>query len=149
MKITVFSIEKSPTVHVERLIEEYMKNSLRFAKVENVVIFNKEIAKATTPSEAQESYTKAYEPHLKGFCIALDVLGVKQKSEEFAKMIQSVSDVRFFIGGAYGFSNEFLKKCDKRISLSSLTYAHKIAKLVLFEQIYRALAINSNHPYHK
>ena len=87
MKSTVFSIEKSPTPHVERLIDEYIKNSLRFVKVESIIIFNKDIAKATNKKEAQESYLKAYEPHLKGVCIALDVLGVTQKSEEFSKML--------------------------------------------------------------
>ncbi|MDN5377136.1 MAG: rRNA (pseudouridine1915-N3)-methyltransferase, partial [Sulfurospirillum sp.] len=44
---------------------------------------------------------------------------------------------------------EFLKKTDKVISLSKLTYAHKIAKVVLLEQIYRGLCIKNNHPYHK
>ena len=63
--------------HVERLIDEYIKNSLRFVKVENIIVFNKDIAKATNKKEAQESYLKAYEPHLKGVCIALDVLDRK------------------------------------------------------------------------
>jgi 23S rRNA (pseudouridine1915-N3)-methyltransferase len=57
--------------------------------------------------------------------------------------------VKFFIGGAYGFEKAFLDKGDKVISLSSLTFSHKIAKMVLLEQIFRGYAILHNHPYHK
>jgi len=53
------------------------------------------------------------------------------------------------IGGAYGFNQEFLNKTQKVISLSKLTFAHKIAKTVLYEQIYRGHCIKNNHPYHK
>ena len=64
-------------------------------------------------------------------------------------MLKDKSAVSFFIGGAYGLSENFKAKADKIISLSRLTLAHKIAKLLLFEQIFRALCINANHPYHK
>ena len=57
--------------------------------------------------------------------------------------------VKFFIGGAYGFEEQFLKQCDKVISLGKITMSHKIAKVVLLEQIYRGFSILSNHPYHK
>jgi len=42
-----------------------------------------------------------------------------------------------------------LTKCDTTISLSDLTMAHKVANVVLTEQIFRALSIQNNHPYHK
>ena len=45
--------------------------------------------------------------------------------------------------------NEFLSLCDSVISLSNLTFAHKIATLILSEQIFRSLSIINNHPYHK
>ena len=47
------------------------------------------------------------------------------------------------------FENEFLSLCDSVISLSNLTFAHKIATLILSEQIFRSLSIINNHPYHK
>ena len=123
----------------------------RFAKVEVHSIFNKNIAKAQTISEveAQKSYTQSFEPFMSGYCIALDVLGKSIDSFEFSKIISNNSEINFFIGGAFGFERTFLKKCDKTISLSSLTMAHKIVTLVLLEQVFRGLAINNNHPYHK
>jgi rRNA large subunit m3Psi methyltransferase RlmH len=57
--------------------------------------------------------------------------------------------VKFFIGGAYGFEDSFLQKSDAIISLGKLTMSHKIAKVVLLEQIYRGFSILSNNPYHK
>jgi 23S rRNA (pseudouridine1915-N3)-methyltransferase len=57
--------------------------------------------------------------------------------------------IKFFIGGAYGFDDAFLKKSDNVISLGNITMSHKIAKAVLLEQIYRGFSILSNHPYHK
>lgn len=57
--------------------------------------------------------------------------------------------VKFFVGGAYGFEDSFLKKSDAIISLGNITMSHKIAKAVLLEQIYRGFSILSNHPYHK
>ncbi len=151
MKINVYSIVKPSKDEFDKLSNEFIKMCSKYAKVEVHNIFNKNIAKAQTlgEKEAKESYTKAYEPHMKGFCIALDVLGKQVDSFEFSKMISSDSEVNFFIGGAFGFEGEFLKKCNKVISLSSLTMAHKVVSLVLLEQIFRGLAIKNNHPYHK
>ena len=86
---------------------------------------------------------------LKGYNIALDVEGLHVKSEEFSTFFDNDVNINFFIGGAFGFESAFLQQTQKIISLSRLTYAHKIAKVVLFEQIYRGLCIKNNHPYHK
>jgi len=126
--------------------------SSRYAKVEIHNLFNKTISKAQMigENEARTSYSEVFEPKLSsGYNIALDVLGKKLDSYGFASMIENDSTINFFIGGAYGFSRDFLQKCDRVISLSDLTFAHKVANLVLLEQIFRALCIGNNHPYHK
>ena len=125
--------------------------SSKYAKVEVFYIFNKDIAKAQTigENESKEIYTKTYLPFLKGYNIALDVLGKSVDSFSFSKLLEDKNEINFFIGGAYGFQREFLGKCDNVISLSNLTFAHKVATLVLSEQIFRSLSIINNHPYHK
>lgn len=150
-RINIYAIVKPNKDEFDKIINDFIKMSSRYAKVEVHSIFNKSIAKAQTISEleAQKSYTQSFEPFMKGYCIALDVLGKQLDSFEFSKMITNNSEVNFFIGGAYGFERDFLKKCDKSISLSSLTMAHKIVTLMLLEQIFRGLAIKNNHPYHK
>jgi len=133
------------------LVREYLKLIKNFSKVESVSIFDKNIAKAQSigVKEAKKSYSKAYEPFLKGYNVSLDVKGKKIDSFEFSEIFEKSANINFFIGGAYGFEEDFLNKTQKIISLSDLTFAHKIAKVVLFEQIYRGLCIGANHPYHK
>ena len=151
-KINIYQIAKNSSDEFEPIINEFIKMSSKYAKVEIHNLFNKKIAKAQTISgaDAQKSYSEVFEPHLNsGYNIALDVLGQKVDSFKFANFVQNHSTLNFFIGGAYGFEREFLNKCDKKISLSDLTLAHKVANLVLLEQVFRALCIVNNHPYHK
>ena len=151
MKITVFSIEKGNKSEFDSLIKSYQKMALPFGKIEMVSIFNKGIAKAQQgeSAEARASYTQAFTPYLKGYCVALDVEGEMLDSHDFASMLAPHAQINFFIGGAHGFERDFLNQYQKVISLSRLTYAHQIAKAVLVEQIYRGLTINGGHPYHK
>ncbi len=151
-KINIYQIAKSSNDEFNKIIEDFIKMSSKYSKVEIYNLFNKKIAKAQTISdiEAKKSYSEVFEPFLNsGYNIALDVLGKKVDSFQFAKLLQSNGIINFFIGGAYGFEADFLQKCDKKISLSELTMAHKIANVVLCEQIFRGLCIINNHPYHK
>ena len=149
MQINVFSIQKNKDEFKQ--IEEYIKMSSSWANLVNLPKFNQNIAKAQEISKekAQISYEQIYEPYLSGFCVGLDEKGKELDSIEFAKLLKNKTKISFFIGGAYGFNKSFKAKMDQIISLSKFTLAHKIAKLVLFEQIYRALSINANHPYNK
>ena len=151
MDISVFSIQKSRADSFENEIKEYIKMSAKFANISDKIIFNDKIAKAqsTGKDEALKAYDEAYEPNFKGFCVMLDERGSELNSNEFAKIFEQNMQLSFFIGGAYGLSKNLKDKAQKVISLSKMTMAHKIAKLVLFEQIFRGLCINANHPYHK
>jgi len=123
----------------------------KYAQIKEISIFNKKISSAQNRDAiiAKESYTEAFLPYMDGYNIALHPAGSEMDSFEFSKNFDNISILNFFIAGAYGFEERFLRKCDKVISLSKLTYSHKIAKVVLFEQIFRALSIVNNHPYHK
>ena len=151
IKINIYAIAKPSSDDFDKLSKEFIKMSSKYAKVESFNLFNKKIAKAQTigEKEAQQSYSEAFEPYMNGYNIALDVLGEKLDSFAFANMIEKSTILNFFIGGAYGFERDFLKKCNKIVTLSDLTMAHKIANLVLLEQVFRGLCIINNHPYHK
>jgi 23S rRNA (pseudouridine1915-N3)-methyltransferase len=125
--------------------------SAKFGSVKCTQIFSNDIAKAQSAGAAQakRAYSAAYEGLLGGYNVALDEDGELMSSQEFARMMKDKSDVRFFVGGAYGFEEGFLDKAQKVVSLSKMTFAHKVAKIALLEQIYRGLCINNNHPYHK
>ena len=152
MKIEIVSIAKKERSIYDPLYKELVKMSSRFAKIKELEIFPKEVAKAHTISAdaSRQAYTKVLTPYLSGgFCITLHPNGKIIDSYEFSKLLDAKMSVKFFIGGAYGFEEAFLQKSDAVISLGKLTLSHKIAKAVLLEQIYRGFSILSNHPYHK
>ena len=152
MKIDIISIAKKERSIYDPLYKDLQKMISRFAKVEYIEIFPKDVAKSHTisPDASQQAYTRALKPYkTKSFCVSLHPEGKLIDSFEFSKLLNDRMAVKFFIGGAYGFEDEFLKKSDAVISLGKLTMSHKIAKAVLLEQIYRGFSILSNHPYHK
>lgn len=152
IKINIYQIVKKSNDHFEPIIKEFIKMSSKYANVEVHSLFNKNIAKMQTigEKESQKAYNELYIPKLaNGYNIALDVLGKELDSFAFSHMLENKQTINFFIGGAYGFDREFLSMCDATVSLSKLTFAHKIATSVLCEQVFRSLCILNNHPYHK
>jgi len=65
------------------------------------------------------------------------------------KAVRSTPEIVFVIGGAFGLGEQILKRASIRLSLSSMTLPHEVARLVLAEQLYRAGSILKNEPYHK
>ena len=152
MKIRVCTIDKKSKKEIYNpLIEHYKKLIKSFANIEVVDIFDKNIAKAQDISAdmAKASYSRAFEPYFSGYCVALDPNGKEMDSFEFAKIFQNNANITFFVGGAYGFEKNFIKKCNISVSFGKITISHKIVKILLMEQIYRGLSIINNHPYHK
>lgn len=152
MTVDIVSIAKKERSLYEPLYKELIKMSSRFAKINDIELFGKDVTKAHTISAeaAQSAYTKLLEPYLEGgYTVALHPDGKIIDSVAISKLLEDKMAVKFFIGGAFGFEDKFLKQCDKVISLGEITMSHKIAKAVLLEQIYRGFSILSNHPYHK
>ncbi|HUQ19344.1 MAG TPA: 23S rRNA (pseudouridine(1915)-N(3))-methyltransferase RlmH [Gemmatimonadaceae bacterium] len=85
--------------------------------------------------------------------VACDPGGKTFTSEKFAEWLGGERDrgrdLAFVIGGAYGLSEEVLKKARSRMSLAPWTLSHELARLVLAEQLYRAGTILRGEPYHK
>ena len=85
--------------------------------------------------------------------IALDVQGSQLSTESFAGFLEECRMVFgrlvWLIGGADGLSEACLKRADKTISLSTLTFPHMLVRVVIAEQLYRGVSILRNHPYHR
>ena len=87
------------------------------------------------------------------YLVALDERGKQMKSEALASFIQarsnqSVRQLIFLIGGAYGLDEQVLKRANYKWSLSDLVFPHQLVRLMLAEQIYRACTILRNEKYH-
>lgn len=88
------------------------------------------------------------------YVVALEVGGVRMTSEGFAQFFETValsghSTVDFVIGGSIGLSAEVRKRADLCLSFSDFTFCHPLMRVILLEQIYRAMKILANEPYHK
>jgi 23S rRNA (pseudouridine1915-N3)-methyltransferase len=85
--------------------------------------------------------------------IICDMKGKNFSSKEFSrvlnKSIEYKQDISFVIGGSFGLSKNVLDYADTILSVSSLTFPHRLFKIILIEQIYRSFSIFNNQPYHK
>ncbi|MEC5211292.1 23S rRNA (pseudouridine1915-N3)-methyltransferase [Psychrobacter sp. PL15] len=83
----------------------------------------------------------------------LDVKGKMLSTEDLAGKLtdamQQGDDIALVIGGADGVSQDVLAQADIKWSLSALTLPHPLVRVVLMEQLYRAMSLNNNHPYHR
>jgi 23S rRNA (pseudouridine1915-N3)-methyltransferase len=87
------------------------------------------------------------------YVIGLDAGGQSLESAQFAKALekaaQSNRKITFVVGGALGLSDDLLKRCNMKLSLSRMTFTNQMVRLILVEQIYRAFTISAGMQYHK
>ncbi len=88
-----------------------------------------------------------------GLRLLLDERGPKMTSPEFAAFLERAlagghRNLVFFCGGPFGYDDSLREAADHLVSLSPLTFPHELARLLLFEQLYRAMTIIKNEPYH-
>lgn len=86
--------------------------------------------------------------------VALCIEGKRMSSQELAASIarwaeQGTGEAAFIIGGSYGLSEAVKKRADLRLSMSPMTFPHQLARLMLCEQLYRAMSILGGAKYHK
>lgn len=89
-----------------------------------------------------------------GFNIAMCVEGKELSSEQLAQKLEDlgtggISTVNFIVGSSFGLAESLKRGCDLRMSMSPMTFPHSLARVMLFEQVYRAFSIINNSKYHK
>lgn len=160
MNISIIAVGKLKESYWREAIAEYTKRISRFAHFEIVELPESRLS--DNPSDAEifsglENKAKLMQPYLEkkgAYNIAMCVEGKLISSEELASEIDSAgvngfSSINFFIGSSFGLSDSVKKSCKLRISMSRMTLPHQLARVVLSEQIYRALTINAGIRYHK
>lgn len=88
------------------------------------------------------------------FKIALAIDGRELDSVRFSKLLydkysEGFNKITFIIGGSYGLDESVIEKSDFKLSFGKMTFPHKLMRLILMEQIYRAFTIKNGTPYHK
>ena len=155
MNVNIIHVGNLKESYYKEAVAEYEKRLSRFCKVRNVEIKEEKLPERPNQSEIASALTAEGKRILaampdKSYRIAMCVEGEACSSEELAALINGCScDITFVIGGSYGLSDEVKKRCDKRISVSKMTFPHRLMRVILAEQIYRAFMINSGGEYHK
>ncbi len=159
MKITILSVGNIKEKYLIDAIDEYSKRLSKFTKLNHITL--PDLAISDNPSERDIEIIKNKEGNKiiesipnDSYIIALDLNGKMISSEELASKIDDIftynsSHITFIIGGSLGLSNEVISKANYRLCISKMTFPHKLCKVILLEQIYRAFKINNNETYHK
>ena len=88
------------------------------------------------------------------YVFSMCIEGKQMSSEELSKKLEDIAlsgknNITFIIGSSFGLSNEIKQMSDYKFSMSKMTFPHKLARIMLTEQIYRAMSITNNGKYHK
>jgi 23S rRNA (pseudouridine1915-N3)-methyltransferase len=134
-------------------INEYVKRIGRFVRIDVDEIKDEKILGKDHKSIKKAEGERILNILKDDYVIALDAGGKELESEDFAKALKTANDenkkLTFVVGGALGLSDEVLKRCDMRLSLSRMTFTNQMVRLLLVEQIYRAFTIMAGMKYHK
>ncbi|MCR4962296.1 MAG: 23S rRNA (pseudouridine(1915)-N(3))-methyltransferase RlmH [Firmicutes bacterium] len=159
MQITILAVGKLKEKYLKEGLAEYAKRLTGVAKVR--IIETGEENGSAYPSQAEIIQLKEREGKkllaaIPEGCwkIVLDSRGKTLTSEDFAahlqhRMLQGVSHFAFIIGGSWGLGQNVIDQADLLLSFGSFTYPHQLMRLILLEQVYRAVKIIRAEPYHK
>jgi 23S rRNA (pseudouridine1915-N3)-methyltransferase len=144
VRVRIIAVGKAKDRELRSLLGDYYSRIGRYAKLEELEL------KDGKESEVCERLSRSIPERSR--VVALEVDGRRLSSHELSKWIDraendSVQTVVFLIGGSYGLPSEISKKADLRLSLSAMTLPHRLARLVLAEQVYRAFSISRGEPY--
>ena len=158
VKIKVRAVGKIKEPFIRDVIADYAKRIGSYCQLEC-----NEYPEAPVPDDHPSTIEMAYITEGAKLCsgieaddyvITLDRTGRQLSSESFADLIKRLEvegpyQVFFIIGGPHGLSEACNKRADKILSLSAMTFPHQLARLLLYEQIYRAFTIIRGLPYHR
>lgn len=158
MKFTIVTIGKIKEPYLKAGIAEFTKRLRPYCQLQIVELPEERMPDKPSEAEKQQVLEKEAEKMLRqvkedAYVIALDLHGKSISSEELAEQfsklaLQGSSHITFIIGGPFGLSDRIRKAAKQRISFGRLTFTHQMIRLILTEQIYRAIKIQRNEPYH-
>jgi 23S rRNA (pseudouridine1915-N3)-methyltransferase len=154
VRLTVHAVARGREPWVAAAEDEYLKRLQGLAPLR--VVLHRPASRGADPARARADEA----PRLLGGLgerdrlVLLDARGRSFGSEAFAAWLgerqQDVAgELRFAIGGADGFGEAVIARADENLSLSTMTLPHELARVLLLEQLYRALMIRAGRAYHK
>jgi 23S rRNA (pseudouridine1915-N3)-methyltransferase len=153
VRIRVVAVGKDRSGLYAPAVEEYAKRIGRHARFEIVEVPEARRHAGTPRARDEEGESLLARLGERERVVALDERGEEETSVAFAKRLERWlargQDVALVIGGADGLSDAVRARASEALALSRMTLAHRLARLVLVEQLYRAFTIVRGEPYHK
>ena len=158
MKYHIITIGKIKEKYLTAGMDEFLKRLRPYGQVEITIMPEEKMP--DNPSEAQKRQVLEKEGekllrHVRvgSHLFVLDVQGQLISSEELSEKFSALalhgcSELSFIIGGPFGLSEQVCRQADSRISFGRITLTHQMIRLLLLEQIYRAIKIQRHEPYH-
>ena len=159
MSAAILCVGKMKDKAYREMADEYLKRLSRYGKYEEIEIPDLPEPAGSSPALEEQGKTREGEALLAKIrpgdrVIAMTIEGKQRSSEELAKHLEElrtggVSRVVFVIGGSLGLGSNVLARADEELSMSRMTFPHRLARVMLLEQLYRAEKINAGERYHK
>ena len=152
MRLRIIWPGKTKDARLKALIDDYSDRLSHFVRCEVVELREESRSDKAGIDRESARISDALRPG--AVKVVLDPAGVEWTSPELANEVRKwensgIKEVAFIIGGPRGLAEELISRADKRWSLSRLTLTHEMARVLLFEQLYRAYTIVHNLPYQK
>ncbi|NMP36732.1 MAG: 23S rRNA (pseudouridine(1915)-N(3))-methyltransferase RlmH [Clostridiales bacterium] len=159
LNVTIICLGKLKEDYWREAASEYTKRLGAYCKLTLIQLEPERLS--DNPSDAQTAAALACEAAAikakiptgaKVFSLCIE--GKQLSSEQLAEKINAAgisgsSKIVFIIGSSFGLSDEIKGISDEKLSFSSMTFPHQLARIMLLEQLYRAFQINSGGKYHK
>ena len=158
-KITVISVGRLKEDFFKAAVKEYAKRLSGFCDLKIIEVNGQQLPQNPTVGQIEAALSKEAEDIVskipKGSeIVTLCIEGKLYSSEELSKFISSNANmgsgsITFIIGSSFGLSETVKAKSKLRISMSKMTFPHRLARIMLLEQIYRGFQIEAGSKYHK
>ena len=153
MKITIASVGRMRDKRWKKLAREYEERLGHYRPVD-VVEVRESNASSAEERRSEEGAALLDAMPSGAVVVAMDETGRHESSQKLAawldqKMVRGTRHLGFLIGGPEGLSSEVRERADRVLALSRMTFPHEMARVVLAEQLYRAMTIIRGEPYHR
>jgi 23S rRNA (pseudouridine1915-N3)-methyltransferase len=158
VRIRIISVGKIKEKYYKEIQDEYLKMLSRFCSTEVIEVQDEKISVDPSDRDVEiilEKEREKIERYIlkNSTVIVLAIEGEQTDSVSFAKTLKSEQDhshdLTFIIGGSLGLADSVKKKADMRLSFSKMTFPHRLARILLLEQLFRGFKIINNETYHK
>ena len=159
MSMSIIAVGRMKEKPYRAMADEYLKRLSRYGRVEEIEL--PDLPEPANASAAQEEQIRAREGEsILGrirpgdYVIALTIPGRQWDSPGLSRhleglMTRGASNIVFVIGGSLGLHERVIARADEQLSMSPMTFPHQLARVMLLEQLYRAMKIRAGERYHK